>query len=85
MKIYLFKLLFFQKKLTYQEIRKTKIEVGIRFWAPNLGLSPKYDQVTFYRWRTTAIKFWEENYFKEKNINGRMSYIPIRRTFFLFY
>ena len=20
---------------------------GIRFWAPNLGLSPKYDQVTF--------------------------------------
>ena len=22
---------------------QTKMEVGIRFWAPNLGLSPKYD------------------------------------------
>ena len=26
-----------------QGIIQTKMEVGIRFWAPNLGLSPKYD------------------------------------------
>ena len=26
-----------------QEIIQTKMEVGIQFWAPNLGLSPKYD------------------------------------------
>ena len=24
-------------------IIQTKMEVGIQFWAPNLGLSPKYD------------------------------------------
>ena len=27
----------------YQGIIQTKMEVGIRFWAPNLGLTPKYD------------------------------------------
>ena len=26
-----------------QGIIQTKMEVGIQFWAPNLGLSPKYD------------------------------------------
>ena len=26
-----------------QRIIQTKMEVGIRFWAPNLGVSPKYD------------------------------------------
>ena len=25
-----------------QRIIQTKMEVGIRFWAPNLGVSPKY-------------------------------------------
>ena len=29
------------------EIIQTKMEVGTRFWVPNLGLSPKYDKVTF--------------------------------------
>ena len=27
----------------YQGIIQTKMEVGIRFWVPNLGLTPKYD------------------------------------------
>ena len=27
----------------HQGIMQTKIEVGIQFWVPNLGLSPKYD------------------------------------------
>ena len=27
----------------WQEIIQTKMEVGIQFWAPNLGLGPKYD------------------------------------------
>ena len=26
-----------------QGIIQTKMEVGIQFWAPNLGVSPKYD------------------------------------------
>ena len=43
MKIYLFKLLFFQNKLTCQEIMQTKMEVGIWFGASNLGLGTKYD------------------------------------------
>ena len=30
-----------------QGIIQIKMEVGIQFWAPNLGLSPKYDYVTF--------------------------------------
>ena len=30
-------------KRIFQGIIQTKIEVGIRFWAPNLGLSPTYD------------------------------------------
>ena len=33
--------------LIMQGIIQTKIGIGIRFWAPNLGLTPKYDQVTF--------------------------------------
>ena len=47
------------------------MEVGIRFWAPNLGLSPQYN--LFFRNEelqlatiSMKIKFWEENYyFKE--------------------
>ena len=30
----------------YQGIIQTKAKVGIQFWVPNLGLSPKYDTVT---------------------------------------
>ena len=29
--------------ITYQGIIQSKMEVNICFWAPNLGLSPKYD------------------------------------------
>ena len=29
---------------TCQGIIQTKLKVGIRFWSPNLGLSPKYEQ-----------------------------------------
>ena len=28
-------------------IIQTKMVVGIQFWAPNFGLGPKYDKVTF--------------------------------------
>ena len=30
---------------TCQEITQTKMEVGIRFWVPNLGLNPKYENM----------------------------------------
>ena len=30
-----------------QGIIQTKLEVGVRFWVPSLGLSTKYDYVTF--------------------------------------
>ena len=43
---------------TYQGVMQTKMEVGIQFWAPNLGLSPK----------SMKHKLWEENCFKEQNI-----------------
>ena len=33
---------------------QTKMEVGIQFWVPNLGLSQKYDYVTFEKQRTIA-------------------------------
>ena len=36
-------LLLFLLYINDQEIMQTKMEVGIQFWAPNLGLIPKYD------------------------------------------
>ena len=29
----------------YKKIIQTKMEVGIRFWVPNLGLNPKYGNI----------------------------------------
>ena len=35
-------------------IIQTKMEIAIRFFAPNLGLSPKYDKAIFWKWKTKA-------------------------------
>ena len=54
------------------------MEVVIRFWVPNLGLTPKYCLVTFQKRRTIAsqkIKFWEGIYCCEDKIYSKIVYI----------
>ena len=39
----------------YQEIIQTKMEGGIRFWVPNLGLSPKYGNMVKLLFRNKEL------------------------------
>ena len=55
---------------TMKERRQTKMEVGIRLWAPNLGISPKNMTKLLFKNEelqlatiSKKIMFWEENYY----------------------
>ena len=55
---------------TMKEIIQTKMEVGIRLWAPNLGISPKNMTKLLFKNEelqlatiSKKIMFWEENYY----------------------
>ena len=39
----------------YHEIIQTKMEGGIRFWVPNLGLSPKYGNMVKLLFRNKEL------------------------------
>ena len=39
----------------YQEIIQTKMEFGIQFWAPNLGLSRKYGNMVKLHFRKKEL------------------------------
>ena len=39
----------------YQEIIQTKMEVGIQFWAPNLGFSRKYGNMVKLLFRNKEL------------------------------
>ena len=45
--IYIFTYIYAHVYTCIQEIIQAKMEVSIRLWGRNLGLSPKYDSVTF--------------------------------------
>ena len=52
----------------YQEIIQTKMEGGIRFWVPNLGLSPKYGNMVKLLFRNKELKVARKLNFGKKII-----------------